>query len=200
MLLGSGDITSLKMAVATLCLFVSFSVQAAEFSTSTSPDGEPDIIFVIGDLTLGDEKQFANLALNSEKAIVVFQSPGGNLRAGIEIGTTIHSKGFATFVPDTVQCTSACALAWLGGRIRYLSNTARVGFHAAYVDSGDQTTVSSSGNALVGAYLNQLGLPAPAIIYITEAPPEGMQWLNFTDAQHFGFFFSTNFFRQKRGL
>ena len=114
MLMGSGDIASLKCAVATLCLFVSFSVQAAEFSKSTSPNGEPDIIFVIGDLTLGDDKQFANYALNSENAIVVFQSPGGNLLAGIEIGTAIHLKGFATFVPDSVQCASACALAWLG--------------------------------------------------------------------------------------
>ena len=33
---------------------------------------------------------------------------------------------------------------------------------------------------------NQLGLPASAIIYITGAPPEGMQWLNFADARHYG--------------
>jgi hypothetical protein len=67
-----------------------------------------------------------------------------------------------------------------------MSITARVGFHAVYVDNGGQASVSSAGNALVGAYLNQLGLPASAIVYITSAPPEGMQWLSFVDAQHYG--------------
>jgi hypothetical protein len=184
MSLGSGCIPIQRTAAVILCLLVSFSVRAAEFSKSNSSDGGPDVIFVIGDLTLGDDRQFANFALSSTDAVVVFQSPGGNLRAGIEIGRAIHLKGFATLVPDTVQCASACALAWLGGRIRYMSNTAQVGFHA--VESEGQATVSSSGNALVGAYLNQLGLPASAIIYITDASPQGMQWLNFTDAQRFG--------------
>jgi hypothetical protein len=67
-----------------------------------------------------------------------------------------------------------------------MSGTARVGFHAAYIDNGGQPAVSSAGNALVGAYLNQLNLPASAIVYITEAPPEGMQWLSFADAEHYG--------------
>src|SRR5262249_54867319 len=143
-------------------------------------------IFVIGDLTPGDDRRFIDVALNSGNAIVVFQSPGGNLLAGIEIGKAVRLKGFATFVPDTVQCSSACALAWLGGRVRYMSNTARVGFHAAFIDAGGQAAVSSAANALVGAYLNQLGLPASAIIYITDAPPKGIQWLSFADAQRYG--------------
>jgi hypothetical protein len=186
MLLCAHNFLRLSKAAVILCLCIPPSVWAAEFNKSASPNGGADIISVVGDLALGDEKQFINVALNSGNAIVVFQSPGGNLIAGIEIGKAIHLKGFATYVPDTVQCASACALAWLGGRVRYMSNTARVGFHAVYVDSGGQVAVSSAGNALVGAYLNQLGLPASAIIYITDAPPEGMQWLNFTDAQHYG--------------
>ena len=32
-------------------------------------------------------------------------------------------------------------------------------------------------NALVGAYLNQIGLSQAAVVYITSAPPEGMEWL-----------------------
>jgi hypothetical protein len=67
-----------------------------------------------------------------------------------------------------------------------MSNTAQVGFHAVYTDNAGQAIVSSAGNALVGAYLSQLSLPSAAIIYITEAPPEGIQWLTFVDAQHYG--------------
>jgi hypothetical protein len=174
-----------KVAIV-LWLGIPLSARAAEFSKSPSPNGGPDIIFAVGELTLGDENKFINVALSTGNAIVVFQSPGGNLVAGIEIGKAIHLKGFSTFVPDTVQCASACALAWLGGRVRFMSNTARVGFHAVYVDDGGQAAISSAGNALVGAYLNQLGLSASAIIYITGAPPQGMQWLNFADAQRHG--------------
>ena len=163
-----------------ICFLMPLLARAAEFSKSRSSNAGPDIIFVVGDLNSGDGKQFVDVALDSGNAIVVFQSCGGNLLAGIEIGKAIRLKGFATFVPDTVQCASACALAWLGGRVRYMSNAARVGFHAAYVDAGGQPAVSSAGNALVGAYLNQLGLPASAIVFITDTPPEDMQWLTFT--------------------
>ena len=156
-----------SLLVIVLFFFAPIFSLAAEFSKSASRDGGPDIILVVGQLSFGDEKQFINAALNSENAIVVFQSPGGNLFAGIEIGKAIRLKGFSTIVPDGVQCASACALAWLGGRTRFLSSTARVGFHAAYINAEGQAAVSSAGNALVGAYLNQLGLPAPAIVYIT---------------------------------
>ena len=38
------------------------------------------------------------------------------------------------------------------------------------------------GNALVGAYLNSLGLPTRAVAYITAAAPDSMQWLTQSDA------------------
>ena len=168
------------------CFLGPISSHAAEFSKAASRNDGSDIIFVVGQLSIGDDKQFLKVALNSENAIVVFQSPGGNLFAGIEIGKAIRLKGFFTLVPDGVQCASACALAWLGGRSRYMGATANVGFHAVYVKAEGQAAVSSAGNAVVGAYLNQLGLPTSAIIYITEAPPDGMQWLNFVDARRYG--------------
>jgi hypothetical protein len=46
--------------------------------------------------------------------------------------------------------------------------------------------VSSSANALVGAYLNQLGLPFKAIAYITEPPPSDIHWLTFDEARQNG--------------
>ena len=136
--------------------------------------------------TIGDEKQFLDSALNSENPIVFFKAQGATCLLGIEIGKAVRLKGFSTIVPDGVQCASACALAWLGGRTRLLSSTARVGFHAAYINAEGQAAVSSAGNALVGAYLNQLGLPTSAIVYITGTPPDGMQWLNFADARRYG--------------
>ncbi len=154
--------------------------------TRTPTNGGPDIIAIDGDFVLGDEKKFIDLALSSKNALVVLQSRGGNLYAGIEIGRAIHLKGFATLVPDGVGCASACALAWLGGIPRFMGETGKVGFHAVYTTEGGQAAISSGGNALVGAYLNQLGLSTSAVLYITSPPPEGMQWLNFADARRIG--------------
>jgi len=57
---------------------------------------------------------------------------------------------------------------------------AQIGFHAAYnVASGQETGV---GNALVGAYLNKIGLPYEAVIYITQAAPSSMTWLSVSEA------------------
>lgn len=159
---------------------------AAEFTKRPPQNGKPDVIAVVGDLELGDEDKFADVARSGSDAMVLFQSRGGNLIAAIEIGRTIRRKGFSTVVPDKMQCASACALAWLGGRTRYMSATAHVGFHAVYTDKNGRPMVSSAGNALVGAYLNELGLSSSAVIYITSAAPTQMQWLSLDDAQQAG--------------
>jgi hypothetical protein len=50
-------------------------------------------------------------------------------------------------------------------------------FHAAYRVVDGKASESGVGKALVGSYLNQIGLPDAAIIYVTSAPPEGIDWL-----------------------
>jgi hypothetical protein len=175
---------SLRRAALFVCLCLSQPAESAEFKKSPTKAGGLDFIEVVGDLAVGDEKKFVDVAISSADAVVVFHSRGGSLFAGMEIGRAIRLKGFSTLVPDNMLCASACALAWLGGRVRLMSDTARVGFHAAYTDDNNgQANVSSAGNAVVGAYLNQLGLPTSAIIYITDSPPNGIQWLSFADAQ-----------------
>ena len=67
-----------------------------------------------------------------------------------------------------------------------MSATARVGFHAAHVQTGDGKVATSVGNALVGAYVAQLGLPERAVIYVTSAAPDEIKWLTFDDAQAIG--------------
>ena len=120
------------------------------------------------------------------KATISLRSDGGSVVAGIQIGENIRLKGFTTVVAGDPRCASACAIAWLGGTPRLMSAEARVGFgfHAAYDNkTGEETGV---GNALVGAYLNKIGLPYSAVIYITQAAPNSMTWLSIADAEKQG--------------
>lgn len=170
------------------CLIVPFicingkSGLAADISVIGS--GQGAVITVYGRLEIDDEKRFANVALQNISATVHLSSPGGNLLAGIEIGKTIRIKGFSTAVPDGSECASACALAWLGGRQRIVGSGSKIGFHAAY--RGKNGEVTSSGNALVGAYVSQLGLTDSAVMFVTAAQPEDMNWLTSNDASRYG--------------
>ncbi|WP_293866433.1 hypothetical protein [uncultured Alsobacter sp.] len=177
--------SALRAALLSAVLGAASPVQAAAIDSRRLDNGVV-LIFISGEMVLGDEKTFANVALPHENAIVVFKSNGGNLKAGIEIGKAIRIKGFSTFVSDGESCASACALAWLGGRNRAMSGTARVGFHAAHVQTGDVKVATSVGNALVGAYVAQLGLPERAVVYVTSAAPDEIKWLTFADAQSIG--------------
>lgn len=180
-----------KLAIiAALLPLVGFGVRpkalAADISVSYSNNGLA-LISIFGDLQYGDEKSFINKAVALDSALVIFHSPGGNAFAGVEIGKTIRLKGFNTYVSDNLLCASACAIAWLGGLKRFMSSSARIGFHAVYNQGYDgQRNTSSGGNALLGAYLSQIGLSQNAILYITQASPNSMQWLTLVDARSYG--------------
>src|SRR5437016_2474388 len=161
------------------------TTQAANINVLNSP-GLPPIIVIEGSLDAGDDKKFVQIALPLDQAIVGLNSPGGNVLAAIEIGRAIRLKQFTTFVPADTYCASACGLAWLGGTKRVMASTAHVGFHAAYVTENGQVHESGAGNAIVGAYLNQLGLSQNAIAYLTSAPPDSLQWLTANDARQLG--------------
>jgi hypothetical protein len=137
------------------------------------------IVTVTGTFTLDDGRKFADAIAGYDKGLVVLASDGGNILAALKIGTLIRTGNFATAVRENSECISACAIAWLGGAVRYMGSGAMVGFHAVYtVDDSGQPLENGVGNALVGAYLSRIGLPDPAIIYVTKSHPKEMTWLD----------------------
>jgi hypothetical protein len=82
-------------------------------------------------------------------------------------------------------CVRLCA-GWLGGVRRYMTPDASIGFHAAYVNEGTFKRESGMANALIGSYLTRLGLNDEAILYLTQAPPDYLNWLDLNAAQQIG--------------
>jgi hypothetical protein len=153
---------------------------AVTITVQSQGDEQPALVSISGELEANDGDQFRSKTSFLSKAIVSFNSDGGSVVAGIQIGESIRLKGFATTVDGNARCASACALAWLGGTRRFMSAESRIGFHAAYNQKdGHETGV---GNALIGAYLNRIGLPYAAVVYITQAAPSSMTWLTSADA------------------
>jgi tetratricopeptide (TPR) repeat protein len=150
-------------------------------------DGEAiNFITLRGELKAGDDRSFKQAVLAADGPVVVrFDSPGGDLRAGMEIGRTIWTNEFATLVQDG-SCASACALAWAAGRPRYATSRAEIGFHAPTSDEGEDRAADSAGSALVGGYLTELGFRSRAIIFMTESDPDEMNWLKSSRARALG--------------
>lgn len=133
-----------------------------------------------------DDLKFNQIAATASQAVVLLNSEGGSVLPALEIGRAIRLKGFATAVADDTLCASACALTWLAGTPRLVGKTAHIGFHASYVVNNGAASESGVGNALVGAYLNQIGLPQSTIVFVTSAPPQGMAWLSEKKAGELG--------------
>jgi hypothetical protein len=149
-------------------------------------DQKLTVIAVSGELLQGDDRRFIDKAIGVDQALVLLSGPGGDLVAGIEIGKAIRLKGFPTIVIKSFPCASACAWAWLGGRVRFMDDGALIGFHAAFRQDDPNRIPDSVGNALVGAYLDRLGLSQTAIAYITAPQPNDIHWLTLAEAQQVG--------------
>jgi dienelactone hydrolase len=130
--------------------------------------------------------EFLAIAARQGRAVVFFDSPGGSIGTGISLGQIIRQRGFNTAVADYTTCTSACALAWLGGRERFMGTNARIGFHAASV-SRDNRDFSAKGTAAAKDYLHHnVGITDySAISYLTEAPPTSINWLTVNEVARF---------------
>jgi hypothetical protein len=165
-------------------LVAATTAQAATVDVVSLGPNKPSLVTVSGTFDLNDKDVFLRKIGSLSSAIVAFDSDGGSLVAGLQIGEIIRMKNFTTVVLDQTRCASSCALAWLGGTKRFMGSTAQIGFHAAY--NGETHQVTSTGNALVGAYLNKIALPSDAVVYITTASPDSITWLSKSDAEKLG--------------
>lgn len=166
------------LAVLSFCTPFLLPAQAQAGDISLQQIDGVDYITIEGDVEPSDLAHFQRLAVSSETAVVVLGSPGGALAPALEIGKIIRLKGFATFVPGGVECTSACALIWIAGQPRMLSPTSRIGFHASYVIEDGRQSETGQGNAMVGRYLTLLNLPERAVMFATRAGPNQIEWVN----------------------
>lgn len=144
--------------------------------------GSRNVVVISGPILEETEAAFPlALAQAGGRPLVFLDSAGGIIQSGLAIGRLIRANRLETVVPDRAICFSTCGLIWLAGQERWLGEGARVGFHAASTaaPTGRRAArVSSSGNALVGAYLGQLGMNDFQIGTLTEASPGRMLELN----------------------
>lgn len=178
---------SLRRALAGLVVFAAIplagAAAAAEIAGVTHAG--KTVLRITGVIKAGDYDHFKSQMDAAPGADVLLSSDGGDTDEALDIGRLIRAKKSTTIVPTDKSCASACGLIWLAGTHRAIEGTGKVGFHATYFDD-DAMDVSAEGNALVGAYLADLGYSDSFVIYASHAEPDDMRWLTPADSHYFG--------------
>jgi hypothetical protein len=106
------------------------TVAKAELSYS-SGEGDDGLRFVIvaGTFALSDDlTDFEKVVRSFGPKVIGFDSEGGNIFKAMELGRVIRRHGLATIQLRQLECASACALAFMGGRARY-AEPGSIGVH-----------------------------------------------------------------------
>jgi hypothetical protein len=153
-----------------------------------------DSILINGAIELDDDAKLrqileADPRIAGNNHVIVFHSPGGNVRAGVRMGEMIKLRGLATWVPNESICASICAAMWLAGSTRFAAGTARIGFHSVFQGTPGQPVTnerSAPGNAVMQAYYNWIGIGPQTATFLVSADPTDMFWLNDQAAKKLG--------------
>ncbi len=162
------------------------TADAAEIQILSPPGFDVTVVTLKGKIIPGDAERFVSAVENLGKVVVAASGPGGSVNEALEIGATIRQRNFATQVLPDMECYSACALVWISGARRYMSNSSTIGFHAAWTLHNGEMREAGMGNAEIGSFLTHLGLRVEAIRFITQAPPDKVALLTTQIARTLG--------------
>jgi len=145
--------------VAIASSFLALPAHAAKFQTiSSEPLSQQDVFsgrcthLMTGAIEPGDAHRFEAMLdqlppqdHDDLNFVICMNSGGGNLTEALKIGEMIHRSFFGTFIDEGSECLSACAVAFMHGRIAYwesfvdfrmLHPGGTLGFHAPSLNLG----------------------------------------------------------------
>lgn len=135
----------------------------------------------------GDDfsKIIKQLPFNKHRIYVHMSSLGGNLAGAIKVGQLLreHEIHTQTGFKESV-CYSACAYAFMGGRVRELGPQAKLGVHQFYSKTNElNASTSQSISAMLSIYLDLMGIDKKTLQLALSTQPNKITLINKTQAQ-----------------
>lgn len=154
----------IRAAILALALaFPSSGRAALQFETGATDDGL-NFIVVAGSFAFDDDlSTFSRLVNTSRAGVVTFNSGGGNISKAMELGRLIRKLGLTTLQIRSLECASACSLAFMGGVARYAEPGA-IGVHKssfspdANLNANDAVSLVQQLTADILAYMTEMGI------------------------------------------
>ncbi len=126
-MLVNGPVLKKALPVAFLATFAALPANGMDFLLQGT--SEPSIL-AKGPIIRGDVGRLRTLlARRSRPSVIYFASNGGDAAEGISLGYLLRETGMGTKIGASESCASACVFAFLGGVIREVHPTARLGVH-----------------------------------------------------------------------
>lgn len=124
--MGRGLTGAFAAAVA-LLVMAAAPAAAADFDLRQTESGK--ILSLSGRIEAGDARRLERILARNAVLEARLHSPGGVMIEGLEMGKMLRAGGVATRVMSGRECASACFLTFLGGALRVVERTGRLGVH-----------------------------------------------------------------------
>lgn len=128
---------------------------------------------------------------------IVFDSPGGSIAGGMELGHLIRKNGYDTAIEMDIEeeipangksgirtiasntmCASACSLAFLGGINRSITPDGRYGVHQFYSKDGSLNASNTQvAMVIISRYIEKMGVDRRLLDLASFADPKSIRWL-----------------------
>ena len=188
-----------------ICSAIFVSLAFVAVAAASPADSDPPMSFkslgfmsgvlAEGDITADTPKVFEKF-LQSDATVmrvVHFNSGGGDLGAGLDLGRAIRRAGWSTGIAskgafgnatEPGECDSACTFAFLGGVTRSIVPGSKYGVHRFWKDDGkiDDQDVQVIAGELV-AYIHEMGVSADMYTLMTQAGKGDAQFVQYLDPQ-----------------
>ena len=188
-IIGIGSAAIVQFAVATgagadACDSSSFKGPASEPMTFCAAD---DYVFARGSIGIKTHTKLEDVLDRNPKARMVFlQSGGGVAYSGARMGEIIRNRGLNTSAFGI--CASACLLAYLGGKERFKSKDAKIGFHRAVslveLTKEERERTLNEVLQFLRAYFFTMGAEPEALEPAWKRSSFNMYWYNDKDARN----------------
>jgi len=158
------------------------SVPAAAMDYAWRPYRNQIVIDASGDIEKDEAKRFiawveqSYRQWNGRKATaIVFNSRGGIIAGGVEMGLVVADFHMTTGVAPGGICASSCVMAWAAGALKSAASDSQIGVHMAREMGGDPAIDSTILNI---KWLQKTGAPKSVIVGAMSTKPDDIYWLS----------------------
>lgn len=153
------------------------------------------------------EKKYPKKDYGFRNLVFIFDSPGGSVAGGMELGLYIRSTKIRTEISKSYNyyseekhgekwegstlvespiCASSCVLAFVGGAMRSVEQGALLGVHQFFTDRGDLSEGETQKmTAIISSYLHRLGIDRRLLDIASFTPSNQITWLTNNQAIEF---------------
>jgi len=171
-----------RFFIAIIAFFaINLSARAADIEWIVLDIDQMDAVSLNGALAEGDLQKLRDTVDRrhwKEHLLVMFHSDGGDIREAIKIGQYIRDNEFTTAINDESICYSACFFSFIGGKLRLIKPTGKLGVHSFYDKQGDS-------NTSLEKYTESMGISPETIQIAARTSPQSLYVFNQSELENF---------------